>query len=415
MIRDTGQERVTDVIQGGPSLPLSNRLRNVAAPDSTSKELTSINNHSGKQNRVNAAVSEGAYRVAEPELPMTNKAINTDFEHAGLPRGVTSQVPLEPEAELKVTMRSLNAERVPEVGLPRSSWIQPPSERAEIDVPAPLRAYAATPAVGNPVGRTIHAPDTSEGRYERLGGEPVASGRVGIVRSVRTAQPEPGAHEDRGSAAPNSALRDRAPRASVPAHMSYDSAFEYQGGQPTLEGATFGAPSSRTQAVAVAGEQTRGERTDLSREHFGGPAGKRVDAHGADIADQIIDLGGKEVTTGRLGNPYTGSASVNRRAEVRVADKPTPEGRLQAPRVTDRFVENCTPSYRLRRENEDPVRPGLSRVNERSSREPAIQVRSRNVEAVNTRLDPELRNPQVVSDLRPCLSTPSSRASSPVP
>lgn len=419
VLKDTGRERVTDVIQGGPSLPISNRLRNVAAPESTQKELTSENTRSGQYNRLIGSVAEGAYRVVDPELPMTNKAVNANHSHVGLPRGATGHGPLESVVDAPVTMRMVNSGRPTAPGMPRASWICPPTDRPDIDVPTPLRAIQGEPVVGNPVGRPAQFHEKDESSFERLdrGHEP-APGRIGTVRAAQTALPDPGAHADRGSGLPNDIGRHEAPRAPVPAHMSYDTVVESRDRQPREEAIPFGVPASRIQSSTMYGEQTIPAKIDLSREYFPAPAGVRVEGQGGSFSGQEdVELGGREVAAGRAGHPHLGAGSFDRCAEVRITEKVTPAGRFEVPRVTDQFVETCVPSYRLRGEGQSGGgRVGLPRTSETLTRDVPLQSRPYNVEAANPRLDPAIRVPQTVSDLRPCLSTPSSsRAASPLP
>ena len=123
-----------------------------------------------------------------------------------------------------------------------------------------------------------------------------------------------------------------APRAAVPAHMSYDALFDNRDRQPLSGQAPFGAPASRTQGPAMIGEILDGEKDDSSREHFGAPTGVLTDVQTRPFAeDDEGHLNGREVIAGRHGNPHRGNAPSNRCIETRVTDKPAPASRFQPP------------------------------------------------------------------------------------
>jgi hypothetical protein len=193
---------------------------------------------------------------------------------------------------------------------------------------------------------------------------------------------------------------------SVMAHMSYDAVFDADDAMDrTVEGDRYGIAKSRILGAKKTGEVENNTCPPLEVEDYVGnplaviPKGRDREA----FDNSVEDTGGHRVEFGGHINPAKRAigTSANRNAAMKVKEDGSVEGRFNVPMRRDNpNGEGLATETQLKEEREVVERNTIQRTQPLqvvTDRMPVL-IKSRNVEAVNPRLDTGTR---ITSDLYP--------------
>jgi hypothetical protein len=395
-------------VVSAPHQSINHRLRNVAVPDTTARELTQLNPHSGNVNPSAGSRTDGSYKLAKHDLPITNKVMNSSSTYIGAASGGQSMkmYPMEQKHDLTETYKEMNSVNI--VGNPDRSTKRPPVA-PEQRLAETMKSMNLTEQRGNPTGLTRGpmtkpvfegGPTIKETTLHAVTGNPQGRQRSAAVIGTH----ERNTVTDREM---NQTEHSGAPRALVPAHMSYEAVFDLT--DSTVENDYMSAPRNPAwRHTKGPGESTSGTKEELVVERFGNPESREKGHEPLAGSRENTRLSGREEIAGQIMNPYHPiGAMTGHESEVSLKDGLIVEGRFETGSRRDGKKDRMSFSFDLRDDQLTQEIPNMTRTLPRAlmSPEPGVAVRAVNNEALNPRLDDTSRPLRLTSDLYPVVSS----------